>query len=597
MRKRIGTLLIYIFAALVAASGVWIWAFGAALDRLVERSAAQLQLASDLLVNQVQGYRELAVVLSDHPTLATILVEQSDHVAGNAGILLLKTADRTGASEIFVLNRAGQVIAGSNASRLGGDFREAAVFKRAMYGALGGQQSQRGEARGRAFYFAAPIKTEGEPPLGAVVVKVDVDPIESIWRANPNVLFFMDKYGIVFITNRSDILFAHLVENPDPQVFEKYDREVLQGFPRASVQSFGGHQLWRSVAGSRLPPSAVYLERALPMLDLQAAILSDLRPARLSAFLQSSLAFVVALSLGALYLILQQRRRGLQLALDAEEAANRVLEERVARRTDELSAVNRDLVLENRERREAETALKQAQSDLVQAAKLSALGQMSAGISHELNQPLMAIQSFAENASVFLEQGNADKARGNLARISELSRRMGRIIKNLRAFARKEVEASSDVDLAGIIRAALELAQKRLDTAGVQLVLPNLDHPVFVRGGEVRLQQVLVNLLTNAVDAMEGQAEKRIEIGISHKGRETLLSVRDTGPGLQDPGKIFDPFYTTKAIGAAEGLGLGLSISYGIVQSFGGNITGKNHSEGGAVFVISLAKSSEEIAA
>jgi two-component system C4-dicarboxylate transport sensor histidine kinase DctB len=281
------------------------------------------------------------------------------------------------------------------------------------------------------------------------------------------------------------------------------------------------------------------------------------------------------LGLGAVIYALWERRRLLSLRLRAEAEANAALEARVAARTAELL--------------EANDRLRRAQAELVQAGKLSALGQMSAGISHELNQPLMAIRSYAENGALFLERGRAAEAADNLSRISELARRMGRIIKNLRAFARQESEPVRDVDMVAVIAAALDLVEGKLARHGVTLDWVPPGGAVQVRGGEVRLQQVVVNLLSNAADAMVESPERRLTIRLAHSGKgRVLLTVADTGPGIAEPERLFDPFYSTKAVGSAEGMGLGLSISYGLVQSFGGAISGANRPEGGAVFTVDL---------
>ena len=150
-----------------------------------------------------------------------------------------------------------------------------------------------------------------------------------------------------------------------------------------------------------------------------------------------------------------------------------------------------------------------------------------------------------------------------------MAERMGRIIRNLRSFARKEGEPATDVDLVMAVKEALLLVQQRIDETETELRFDPPDLPVTVRGGPVRLQQVIVNLVNNALDAMDDQAgDRMIALAISSdSGAEARLSVRDTGPGLSDAGQVFDPFFTTKPVG--KGLGLGLSISYGIVQSFG----------------------------
>ncbi|MBV1897296.1 MAG: sensor histidine kinase, partial [Rhodobacteraceae bacterium] len=252
--------------------------------------------------------------------------------------------------------------------------------------------------------------------------------------------------------------------------------------------------------------------------------------------------------------------------------------------------------LEVAERQEAEAALKQAQADLVQAGKLSALGQMSAGISHELNQPLMAIQSFAENGTQYIKRGRPEIAGDNLGRISDLAHRMGRIIKNLRSFARQESEAAGRVDIVAVLESVIELTGPRLRRDGIQLDYSKPDTPVWVHGGEVRLGQVFVNLLSNAADAMVVSKRKVLSIEVSDAAQLTV-SVRDTGPGIDMPDKMFEPFYTTKEVGTSEGMGLGLSISYGIVQSFGGDIRGENAPGGGALFTVQLERWRDEVAA
>jgi two-component system C4-dicarboxylate transport sensor histidine kinase DctB len=262
-----------------------------------------------------------------------------------------------------------------------------------------------------------------------------------------------------------------------------------------------------------------------------------------------------------------QRRFAFATQLQIEERARNQLEDKVAERT---------------------AALEDVQAQLVQAGKLTALGEMSAGISHELNQPLTAIQSLADNADIFLDRGDLGEVRANVSKISKMAERMGRIIRNLRSFARNEAEEVTEVDLISVLQDALGIASGKLESSGTKVDLKTDLTEALVRGGRVRLSQVLVNLISNAVDAMEGQSDKRVEISVDDRSAQTRVTLKDNGPGLTDPKRAFDPFYTTKTVG--EGLGLGLSISYGIIQSFGGDIDGNNHPDGGAVFTINLPK-------
>jgi two-component system C4-dicarboxylate transport sensor histidine kinase DctB len=393
--------------------------------------------------------------------------------------------------------------------------------------------------------------------------------VEVTWRGDPMIVFFTDETGVAFVSNRDELILAEF-GGSEPTA----DLAALAGEARLRQRatSFGGYDIWTLDGGPHLPERTMHLTRPLPVVEMLGESLVDIAPAERQASLVAAMAAAASIGLGAVVFALMERRRALAERLASEAEANALLETRVAERTHELS--------------EANTQLRRAQAELVQAGKLSALGQMSAGISHELNQPLMAIRSYAENATLFLERNMGGKAADNLGRISELARRMGRIIKNLRAFARQESETVNDVDLVQVIAAALELTEARLRAAGVTADWTEPPAPLWVRGGEVRLQQVLVNLISNAADAM--RAGGVVAIGLTETAGRVRLTVRDSGPGIAEPDRIFDPFYTTKEVGASEGMGLGLSISYGIVKSFGGEISGRNRAEGGAEFTVEL---------
>jgi two-component system C4-dicarboxylate transport sensor histidine kinase DctB len=196
----------------------------------------------------------------------------------------------------------------------------------------------------------------------------------------------------------------------------------------------------------------------------------------------------------------------------------------------------------------------------------------------------------------YLDRGASDRAADNMHRISDMARRMGRIIRNLRAFARQETGRPERIELGEVLNTALELTSSHRADAGVDLIYAPPAQPLWVRGGEVRLSQVFVNLITNAIDAMADSDAKTLRIEV--RENETVSVVfRDSGPGIEMPDKVFDPFYTTKSGSDTAGMGLGLSISYGIVQSLGGQIRGTNADEGGAEFTVTLDHATPEAAA
>jgi two-component system C4-dicarboxylate transport sensor histidine kinase DctB len=295
---------------------------------------------------------------------------------------------------------------------------------------------------------------------------------------------------------------------------------------------------------------------------------------------------------GLLAAVALQRRAQLMERIARQHDQQAELEARVRDRTRDLDTANARLRAEVEERRTAEHQLRRTQAELVQAGKLAALGQMSAALSHEFNQPLAAVKSYADNAGTFLDRGRIEEARDNVGRISAMADRMAAISKHLRNFARRPQEKIGPVPLGAAIADALDLMQARIGKAGADVVYSSATPEVWVLGGRVRLQQVIVNLIGNALDAMGERAQKVVEIDVVTDGTETegtcRVDVRDYGPGLSEDAlaQAFDPFFTTKSPG--HGLGLGLSISYNIVRDFDGRLSAANHPDGGAIFTVSL---------
>ena len=567
----------FLLAVAAVSAGVWRYGYLQALDQLARRGDADLALASDRLSTQLQVYRELAVLMADHPALEGL---DDPARARAAQALLLRVADKTAALDVVYARADGRVLAAARGIT-GPDLRGTPAFERALHGALGSEHGLLGATGLRAYTYAAPVFGAGGAVRGALVVVADIEDVEQSWRGSAPVVFFTDTGGEVFITNRSELMFwTRPPGAPGLVPADGRDRDFAIG-------RIGRHEVWKLGWGPYVPARALHLSRDLPVIGFTGEVLVDVAPALRLAGLQAAAVAAIFLAFGALLYLATERRRTLA-------RANAVLENRVAERTRALSDANAQLRREVSERQEAEAALKRAQADLVQAGKLSALGQMSAGISHELNQPLMAIRQYADNGAALLERGRTGAVADNLSRISQLAARAARIIRNLRAFARNESEPMARVDLAAVVESAVELTGARLRAEGIELDWRPPVAPVWVRGGEVRLSQVLINLVNNAADAMAGQAERRIRIRIED-GAKLAVSVRDTGPGIADPEKIFEPFYSTKEVGG--GMGLGLSISYGMVQSFGGNIRGANAPGGGAVFTLELERWPEERAA
>jgi len=550
---------------------VWQLSYREAMAQLSLSAQANLSLASDRLVGRLERYRMLPVILSRDSSFLQALTGAESPSELNTRLRQL--ADLTRSLNISLVDRNGIVVAdsafGSPQSYLGKSLATRPDFVRAMNGALGFYHLQERRDTPRGFTFASPLRNNAGDIQGVLVVKADLENLELLWRGDPETVFFADENNVIFISNRSELLLRQL-GNPAPvSTRSRYGFQPLPRFAAPLTTQEFGHTIWRATGETPLPALALLETQPLPVIGMNAYILTDLKPAVEAAWLRALLVAALLALFGAVLWGLYLRRSALARQLALRQEANLQLEARVEERTSQL---------------------RRAQDDLVQAGKLSALGQMAAGISHELNQPLAAIQSFSENAQVFLERGQADNAAGNLSRIADLTTRMARIIKNLRSFSRKAGEATGDVSLGKVVDDALEIAAARLRSEKVTLQWQRPEAEVIAQGGAVRLQQVVLNLISNAVDAMAGSSEKRIEICLRDSGAQAQIMLRDTGPGLVAAEKIFEPFYTTKTTGKEDGMGLGLSISYGIVQSFDGTIKGENHRDGGAVFTVTLPK-------
>ena len=287
--------------------------------------------------------------------------------------------------------------------------------------------------------------------------------------------------------------------------------------------------------------------------------------------------------------LMMQRRRHYLERIEFEGRTRHELETRVVERTSALEGLNSKLRQEVLEREQAQQELVRAQDELVQAGKLSALGTMSASISHELNQPLAAIRSYAENTEVLLDHERIEDARGNLKLISELTGRMASIIAHLRAFARRDRHALESVALQPALDDALALLAKRRRAMAVELIRDLPDAPLWVQAGETRLRQVLGNLLANALDALTEKATPRcLWLSAEQTADGVELRIRDNGPGFTSEAmaRAREPFFTTKT--RTQGLGLGLAICDTLMRALGGELLLSNHPQGGALLILRL---------
>jgi len=563
------------------------------LEDTTRRGDTTLQLVATTLDGQMARFERLPLLIADHALIKAIArAPLNPEVIDLANTFLRNTQQLLGASDIYFMDASGITRVASNfdqpTSFVGGNFSFRPYFTDAIRGGQGRFFALGTTSGKRGYYFSAAVRVAGQI-AGVLVVKIDLDAAEDAWRGGDDILLVTDLDGVVFLSSRPDWLFTTLAPLTPAQRAtladnRRYDTVTLKEFPAMSEAQTDGHSLLSVRQGA----TYLVLDKLMPEAGWTIRILLKTASARRQAL---TVAIVVMLGLGlgvmALAVVVQRRAR-LRERLFLQQAAQNQLERRVTERTFELASVNERLEAEVAERRQAEQNLRQAQDDLIQAGKLAALGQMSASLSHEYAQPLAAARTYADNALVFLDRNQTDNARDNIGRILSLIERMASIAKHLRSFARSPGQKLSVVNLPEAIEAAAEIAQLRLKAAGASLRVELPKGLPQVVAGPVRLQQVLVNLLTNAADAVEDAANREVLLRAEFTDDTVLLSVLDHGPGVPPDlaDRIFDPFFSTKGVG--RGLGLGLSISYNIVKDFGGNLTVAKNQGGGAVFRIAL---------
>lgn len=566
------------------------------LDEASARGQTTLRLAVAALRGHMNRFEPLPALIAEHDDIKE-LVDDPGNAAlrARANNYLEEINALLKSSDIYVMMPDGDTIAASNhdglTSFVGENFAYRPYYQDAMAGRQGRFFALGTTSLKRGYYFSSPVRIGGAI-RGVVVFKVDLDAIEASWKGADHAIFVTDPEGIIFMTGRPEWLYSGLLPlTPErlarTQVSRRYADAALRELPVSVLAPSAGHRLM-SVAANGKASEYLVLAEAMPEAGWTVNVLTDTASARAQALtaVAAALLFLGLATLAAA--IVLQRRARLAERMELQRTAQAELEHRVAERTADLALVNRQLETEVTERRATEQRLRQTQADLIQAGKLAALGQMSAALSHEFNQPLAAVKTYADNASILIERGREAEARDNLSRISGLADRMASLGRHLRNFARKPNEKLDAVPLADAIRDTLEIVAARLKAADATVAVDLGNAAIGVTAGSVRLQQVLVNIVSNAADAVEGLDDRMIEIKARRQAGKVAIAVRDHGPGVPAAiaERIFDPFFTTKGVG--KGLGLGLSISYNIVKDFGGRLSTANHPDGGAVFTIEL---------
>ena len=523
------------------------------------RADLRLALYSGNLLSELRRNAIVPQLLARDPALIAALQSKDFSLSTQR---LISFVEEIGAASLILLDGDGRTVAATDRNRLGQQRRTESYFVEAIRANSTVFSVIPREAGGYSFVYSRRV-VDSSNLLGVIVVEVDLQKFERAWAGISDAVFVTDSTGTIILSS-------------EPRWRGVNEKEALQKQdPQGAIQ----RAIRLTADWTTLPPDA-YL-RGEAVMRLEARI--PFRGWRMTSFttfasIREKVNTVLALEIMGFAILLAlafyflSRKTALRMALFQRESA-------------ELRALNVRLQREIAERERVQENLAVAEQTLAQSSKLAALGEMSAAVSHELNQPLAAMKTYLAGARLLLRRNRPEEALASFGRIDDLLERMGAITRQLKSYARKGSDTFSPVVLGDALASSLSMMEPQLRQRHVKITKILPQEPVRVMGDRMRIEQVMINLLRNALDATKSVKEPEIEILLA-AGETATLTVRDNGPGIENLESLFEPFYTTKQPG--DGVGLGLAISSGIVSDLGGRLTARNGQKGGAVFEMQL---------
>jgi two-component system C4-dicarboxylate transport sensor histidine kinase DctB len=558
------------------------------LNKLSVSNQQQLEQFTDHLASQLSRYGFIPQLVAKNTLLVELLNDpDNDSLVEVVNLLLGEINEITHASDTYLMDSNGLTLASSNwrdeTPFIGQNFSFRPYFTQAMEGRTGRYFALGTTSGKRGYYFAYPVIYNARK-RGVIAIKMDLTEIEKYWSESLSQFIVSDPDGIIFIATDPDWLYKNihplsadsLARIKASRRYSDTDIQPLRLVMKASISDYS------HIIKITTPASAD--EYISSYHDMRSAgwsvrILTPLGDLREQSLISAFTVLLLALSLLLIGLLAWQRHRRHQERERFHRDAQKQLERKVSLRT-------ADLENEIEEHKQTEKTLRETQGELIQTAKLAVLGQMSASISHELNNPLAAIRSYADNARKFLTINKDDKADENLQRIAELTDRMSRISSQLKFFSRKSSGQLESAEIAPIIQTAIEISRPQFKQLKISIDTHRVARDIIADVDIIQLEQVLINLINNAIHAIGRDTPGTISISAEKTGKQIMIHVDDSGPGIdeQQLEMIFEPFFTTRK----SGLGLGLSISARIIDSMKGRLTAQNLNSGGARFSITL---------
>lgn len=570
-----------------------------AYTELDKQSSSHLNHLVFYIESTLGRFEKIPDVLAKHPLLQKVLQETNKDNRDSLNLLLEEIGGVTKASDIYLMDKVGLTLASSNwqseRTFIGMDysfrpyFQQAIQGKSARYYAVGSISNKRG------YYFASPVKSHGEV-IGVIAVKISIDEIENqhkeaVGDIDYNFLIVAPD-DVVFISDKSEWRLKTIgsIGNKKSEQLKYSPRYSGREIDMLDVQPVESLYLPNDISGSLLKindkdEKNILFTHKKQMLDVGWRVhlwtsLDDIERQKSFLTIISASGYLLILFL---VLFTKERMRNAK----NQRNARRVLEQRVEERTVDLTASNTQLIAEIEQRKLTQAQLNKTQDELIQSAKLAVIGNMSASINHEINQPLTALRSYSQNALSYQERGLDDKTKHNLELIITLVDRLADIVSQFKHFSKKSGGIATPVCIQECIDAALGIVKHQAHTESVQLRVDLPKNKILILGDDIRLEQVLINLFNNAIQAMTSEKTKCLDVGVTVVDTKVVIAIKDTGLGIlaSNLDKIFEPFFTTKE---RIGLGLGLSISQRIIELMQGLLVVENHDGGGAEFKIIL---------
>jgi len=532
-------------------------------ERFTERTrgAADVRLAlySANLISELQRNSIVPQLLARDPALIGAL-NSGDFAQSSAR--LLSFVDEIGAASLVLMDTDGRIVAATNRERLGENLRSQSSFVDALRSNITVFTVDERDEGGFSFTYSRRIDDSGLG-IGVVSVEVDLAKLERSWAGISDAVMVLDSEGRTILAT-------------EPRWRGRSEADALALLePQTAIEStLRGTPDWSAISIDAYLRGDGVMRQEVRVQFQGWRIVSFTTFQSVRERVNSILALEImgfAILLAGLFWMLSRRSNVAARMFQLESA--------------ELRQLNRRLQREIAERKKAEKDLEVAEQTVAQTSKLAALGEMSAAVSHELNQPLAAMKTYLAGARLLIARERPDEAVVAVQRIDGLIERMAAITKQLKSYARKGKDRLEPVDIKDAVLSSLSMMEPQLRQRQVVISRTLPDQPVMIYGDRMRLEQVIINLLRNALDATKMAAEPSVEI-LLVQGDVARLSVRDNGAGIEDLDELFEPFYTTKKAG--DGTGLGLAISSGIVNDFGGRLTARNSDKGGAVFEVEL---------